>query len=153
MHEQRIVTTEPSPSQEPDAGLRSLGRLVGSWEISGEAEGSVSFEWLEGGFFLVQHVDLVQDGRRTKGIEVIGRERGFGADGPSEDITSRYFDDQGNTFDYVYDLDGDALTIWGGQRGSPAYYSGTFSDDGDALVGAWVYPGGGGYESTAIRVR
>jgi hypothetical protein len=70
-----------------------------------------------------------------------------------EDIKSRYYDNQGNTFDYVYELEGDTLTIWGGERGSPAFYEGTFSADGDRLTGAWVYPGGGGYSSTATRVR
>ncbi len=56
-------------------------------------------------------------------------------------------------FDYVYELKGDTLTIWGGEKGSPAYYKGTCSDDGNTLSGAWVYPGGGEYESTATRVR
>jgi hypothetical protein len=53
----------------------------------------------------------------------------------------------------VYELDGDTLTIWAGERGSPAYYKGTFSADGNSCAGAWVYPGGGGYESTMTRVK
>jgi len=59
----------------------------------------------------------------------------------------------GNTLDYVYELEGDVLTIWGGVKGSPAYYRGTFSDDGNTMVGDWVYPAGGGYHSTATRAR
>jgi hypothetical protein len=58
----------------------------------------------------------------------------------------------GNTLDYVYELEGDTLTIWGGEKGSPAYFRGTFSADGNSCAGAWVYPGGGGYESTMTRV-
>jgi hypothetical protein len=58
----------------------------------------------------------------------------------------------GDTLDYVYEVEGDSLTIWGGERGSPAYYQGRFSDDGTTCSGAWVYPGGGGYESTMTRV-
>jgi hypothetical protein len=137
----------------PDPKLAGLDRLVGTWTISGEARGEVKYEWLEGRFFLVQHVELEQFGQTNKGIEIIGFERPFGADRPSEDIKSRYFDNQGNTFDYVYELEGDTLTIWGGERGSPAFYKGTFDDDGDILTGAWVYPGGGGYSSTATRVK
>lgn len=34
----------------------------------------------------------------------------------------------------------------------PGDYEGRLSDDGDMLTGAWVFPGGGGYESTA-RMR
>jgi hypothetical protein len=59
----------------------------------------------------------------------------------------------GETFDYVYEMDGDTLTIWGGAKGSPAYYRGKFSDDGNTLTGAWVYPGGGGYKAVATRVK
>jgi hypothetical protein len=44
----------------------------------------------------------------------------------------------------VYELEGDTLTIWGGEKGSPAYYQGRFSQDGNTISGAWMYPGGGG---------
>jgi hypothetical protein len=52
----------------------------------------------------------------------------------------------------VYELEGDTLTIWGGEKGSPAYYVGKFSADGNTMTGAWEWPGGG-YESTATRVK
>jgi hypothetical protein len=71
---------------------------------------------------------------------------------PSQDIKSRFYDNTGNTLDYVYELEGDTLTIWGGERGSPAYFKGAFSDDGDTVSGGWVYPDDGGYESTMTRV-
>ena len=137
---------------EPNPDLRSLDRLVGTWEMSGGVQGTVAFEWMEGGFFLIQRVDLDHAGRRIKGIEVIGRERKFGAE-PSEEIKSRFYSNTGDTLDYVYELEGDTLTIWGGERGSPAYYRGTFSEDGDTLTGAWHYPGGGGYEATSTRIE
>jgi hypothetical protein len=136
---------------EPSSDLKSLDRLVGTWEMSGGAQGRVSFEWMEGGFFLIQHVDLEQYGQRIKGIQIIGHEREFGAE-PGEDIRARSYDNTGNTLDYVYELEGDTLTIWGGEKGSPAYYKGTFRDDGNTCDGEWVYPGGGGYPSTMTRV-
>lgn len=136
----------------PDAALKHMGdRLIGTWNVTGGARGQIRYEWMEGGFFLIQHVELEQE-QQNKGIEIIGRERGFGATEPSEDIKSRYYDNLGNTFDYVYELEGDTLTIWGGEKGSPAYYKGRFSADGNILTGGWVYPGGG-YESTATRVK
>jgi hypothetical protein len=135
---------------EPPPDLKGLDRLVGTWEVSGGAQGRVAYEWMEGGFFLIQHVDLEQQGQRIKGIEIIGHERQFGAE-PSEEIKSRFYDNMGNTLDYVYELEGDTLTIWGGERGSPAYYRGTFGGDGDTLSGAWHYPGGG-YEAIPTRV-
>ena len=149
------LTNGTKASQEPpkpDPALKSLDRLVGTWKVSGpEIQGQITYEWLDGGFFLIQHVD-VDHGRKNKGIEIIGRERGFGATEPSQDIKSRYYGNEGSTFDYVYELEGDTLMIWGGEKGSPAYYKGEFSADGNILTGAWVWPGGG-YESKATRVR
>jgi hypothetical protein len=60
------------------------------WEISGGAQGRIAFEWMEGGFFLLQRVGLEQHGQKITGTEVIGHERQFGAE-PSEDIKSRFY--------------------------------------------------------------
>jgi len=43
--------------------------------------------------------------------------------------------------------------IWGGEKGSPAYYRGTFTDDGVTVSGEWVYPGGGGCRSTMTKIK
>ena len=107
-------------TREPSPDLKRLDRLVGTWEISGDTEGTVTYEWMEGGFFLIQHVDLYQDGQQINGIEIIGHLRPFGQE-PSADIHSRYYDTLGNTLDYVYAFDGDTVTVWGGAKGSPAY--------------------------------
>jgi len=140
----------PQPPQ-PNPDLKNLERLVGTWEMSGEVQGRVTFEWMEGGFFLIQRVDLEQYGQRIKGIEIIGHERPFGAE-PSEEIKSRFYSNTGDTLDYVYELEGGALTIWAGEKGSPAYVKGTFSEDGNTGSGEWVYPGGG-YRFTMTRVK
>jgi len=139
------------PTPNPD--LKNLDRLVGTWKVSGpDIHGQVTYEWMEGGFFLMQHFDFVHGGHSVKGMEIIGHLQPFG-EAPSPDIKSRVYDTVGNTLDYVYELEGDTLTIWGGEKGSPAYYRGTFSRDGNTNSGAWVYPGGGGYESTMTRVK
>jgi hypothetical protein len=150
MTDDHADTQQRPPTPNPD--LKGLERLVGTWEVSGGAQGRVTYEWMEGGFFLVQHVELEQYGQQIKGMEVIGHQRPFGAEA-SADITSRFYDNLGNTLDYVYELEGDTLTIWGGEKGSPAYHQGRFSQDGNTITGAWVYPGGGGYESTSTRVE
>lgn len=136
-------------------GKASIGlsmSLVGEWEVSGNVRGTVSYEWMEGGFFLLQRVDFgQQDGQEIEGLEVIGQERLFG-EAPSEEIKSRFYSSSGDTIDYIYDLEGDTLTIWAGERGSPAYYRGAFSEDGYILTGAWHYPDGG-YEAISTRVE
>jgi hypothetical protein len=148
MSENNTNTQAPQPN--PD--LKNLDRLIGTWKVSGGAEGTVTYEWMEGRFFLIQRFDFEHGGHRVKGIEVIGHLQPFG-EVPSADIKSRIYDAVGNTFDYVYELGGDTLTIWGGEKGSPAYYKGMFSRDGKTCAGAWVYPGGGGYKSTMTRVK
>ena len=142
-------TTDVSHGQasQPAPDLASLDRLVGTWAVTGEAEGTVVYEWTDGGFFLLQHVDL----GGNRGLEVIGHEHRYGED-PSADIRSRYYGfSEGETLDYTYEIKDETLTIWMGERNSPAYYEGTFSKDGDTLTGAWHYPGGGGYSTVSTR--
>ncbi len=134
-------------AREPSPALKRLDRLVGTWELSGDVAGTVTYEWMEGGFFLIQRIDL---GQEATGMEVIGHERGLNSE-PSEDVKSRFYSGTGDTLDYVYEIEGDTLTIWFGEKGSPAYYKGTFSEDGNVLSGAWHYPGGGGYEAISTR--
>ena len=144
------TSTQQTPQPNPD--LQSLERLVGTWQVSGpNIAGQVRYEWLEGGFFLVQHFDFVHSGRKVKGLELIGHEQGFGNE-PSQDIKSRIYDNAGNTFEYVYQVTDDTLTIWAGEKGSPAFYRGEWRDDGTTNAGAWVYPNGGGYDSTMTRI-
>jgi hypothetical protein len=103
---------------------------------------------MEGGYFLIQHVDLGGE----KGIEIIGHEQKYGQES-SADIKSRYYGSMGSTCDYVYEIQGNTLMIWFGEKGSPAFYKGTFSADGNTITGDWVYPGGGGYSSVATRIK
>ena len=134
----------------PDPALKRLDKLVGTWRVSGpDIKGTTRYEWLDGSFFLMQHFDFIHGGRKVTGLEVIGFERPFGAE-PSKDVRSRIFDNEGNTFDYVYEVTDETLTIWAGEKGSPARYRGVWSEDGNTCAGAWVYPGGG-YESTMTR--
>ena len=58
---------------EPYPALRSLDRLVGEWKATGSfLEGSMVFEWMEGGFFFIQHVDTHHGEHKIKGVEYIG---------------------------------------------------------------------------------
>lgn len=137
----------------PSPDLKRLERLVGTWAMSGDVGGTVTYAWMEGGYFLLQHIALVQeDGHMTTGLEVIGHLQPYN-EAPSADIHSRYYSGSGETLDYVYELDGDTLTIWMGERDSPAYYRATLSSDNTTLNGAWHYPGGGGYTANATRIH
>lgn len=146
------TTTADTEMPTPSKRVRALDRLVGTWNVTGGAEGTVRYEWMQGGYFLVQHVELEQVGQHITGTEIIRQLRPFGEE-PDGGVRSRYYDSMGNTLDYVYELDGDTLTIWGGEKGSPAYNTNHFSEDGNSLSGEWVYPGGGGYDTIMTRVN
>ena len=63
-------------------------------------------------------------------MEVIGHERGFRAE-PSADIKSRFYCNSGDTLDYAYELEGDTLTIWFGERGRPRTTKASSASDGE----------------------
>lgn len=138
-----------TPSLAP--AMQAFAPLVGTWTVTGGATGTVTYEPLEGGHFLVQRVQLEQDGQAVVGLEIIGHLRPFGEES-SEHVHSRFYDNAGNTLDYVYELTEGTLWIWAGEKDSPAYFKGEMSADGSTNTGEWAYPGGGGYPSTMTRV-
>lgn len=125
------------------AELKTLGdRLVGSWKVSGETQGETSWEWMDGGFFLIQRGSTRREGVEQTYLQIIGCDRTPGTE-PADAITGRLYTNHGDTLGYVCELDGDTMTIWMGEKGSPAMYTGTFSADGNTIDGEWVWPGGG----------
>ena len=144
--------SEAGSAADPD--LARLQKFIGTWKVRGGPggpEGQISFEWLEGGHFMMQRIDLVHGTRIIQGIEIIGHERKFGADSKSPDLTSRVYDNMGNTLDYTWEVGDDTLTIWGGEKGSPVVFRGRFSADRNTFTGAWEWPGGG-FETTGTRI-
>lgn len=126
--------------------LKRMEKYIGKWQVTGPSiEGHVTYEWMAGGHFLLQHVELVHDENVINGIEYIR------FDPESGQLKSNYFDNNGSYFEYIYEVDDNTLTIWGGYVGSPAVYRGTDNPDGKSHTGAWEYPGGG-YESTMTKV-
>jgi len=135
----------------PPADLKALGdRLVGAWAISGGAEGETTWEWMEGGPFLIQHGRTCREGVEQRYLQVIGHDRMLGFE-PADAITGRLYTDHGDAHLYVCEYEGDDMTIWMDEKGSPAVYTGTFSADGYTIEGVWLWPGGG-YRETMNRV-
>ncbi|MEV4543303.1 hypothetical protein [Micromonospora echinaurantiaca] len=131
-----------------DRALRSLAVLVGTWRVSGTdggERGSVTYRWMEGGRFLIQEVDLADDGDGAKGVEYIGFDTDTGT------LRSHFFGQSGEILEYTYEVAGDTLTIWFGDRSSPAKFEGRFNADFTVNTGRWVWPGGG-YASTMVKV-
>jgi hypothetical protein len=130
----------------PHPQLRQLDRLVGTWAVTARGiEGQVRFEWMEGGFFLIQHVDVRQGARVIKAIEYIG------FDPVKENLRSHYMDTSGTDFTYFWEIDGEKIRIWLGYRGSENFFEGHFDADGNSYAGYWHWPGGG-YRATLKRI-
>jgi hypothetical protein len=50
--------------------LKSWDHLVGIWTVSGDATGTIKYEWTEGRFFLVQHANKAErDAHINSGME------------------------------------------------------------------------------------
>ena len=60
------VTEPQQQPAEPSSQMAALDRLVGTWTVTGEAEGTVRYESMPGRFFLLQHVELTQYGQRPR---------------------------------------------------------------------------------------
>jgi hypothetical protein len=134
-----------------DSDIKALNRLVGTWKISGDAQGQIKYEWMEGEFFLVQHVDLNYGGRKIKGIEIIGHMKQPN-ERPSKEIWSRFYSSlDGLTLDYVYELTDNILTVWFGHKGSDNHMKSIFDPSGNSFSAAWEWPGGG-YKVTGTRL-
>jgi hypothetical protein len=134
----------------PNAALRSLQPLIGKWRVAGpDVEGEVVYEWMEGGFFLVQHYDLVNYGNRYKGIEYAGW------DDDTRTVRSRLMGTDGSRFTYTYELDGNVYCYWFGEKNSPTFSRGVISGDGRHIEGRWTIPGGpgGGYDWHLTRIE
>ena len=99
--------TRPAPTsdQEPIPQLERLERLLGTWRISGDVAGCVSFEWMVGGYFLVQHIELFEAGTVQSGVAYIGYE-------PERDtLRAIYFGSNESPLEYDWEMNGDEIAI------------------------------------------
>jgi hypothetical protein len=112
-----------------DPRLEPFEALVGTWRTEARHRlvdevvlGRVTFEWLEGGHFLLQrsHSDheLFPDG-----ISVIG------APEQGDELVMEYFDSRGVRRTYSVSLEGGVWRIWRNQTGFDQRFSATLGDD------------------------
>jgi len=136
----------------PNPALKKLDRLIGKWKISGpDIDGYATFEWMEGVFFFIQHAEMTYNGVKIKCIEYTG------FDEDTQTLRSHLMGINGSNFTYTWDIEGDTLQYWFGDKSSQMFSRGTFSEDGNTVTGRWQWPEGdgqtGGYEYTMTRVK
>ena len=125
----------------PDPALERLDRLVGTWALKGHLLGSdeenipgqITFQWLEGGFFLQQDAEIAFAGMfRVKARELIGYDAETGT------FASYVYSNFSPTpLPYKWDLQGDTLTISVSYPPLDATFTGEFNDDGESFSGGW----------------
>jgi hypothetical protein len=75
---------------------------------------------------------------------VTGSREYIGFDEATETLRSHFMDNNGSNFTYTWDLEGDTLRIWFGERDSDNYFVGEFEESGDSYRGRWQWPDGRG---------
>jgi hypothetical protein len=132
--------------------LRPLNRLVGNWvtEATHPAKpgvvvhGTASIEWLEGQRFLLlrsrnDHSDF------PDAISIIGftdmdrvaADANESTVGGGSRLSMHYFDSRGVFRVYDVNVDGEVWRIWRNTSGFSQRFTGSFTDDGDIIVGLW----------------
>ena len=143
----------PISQRTANPALSRLDVLVGEWEmevsVEGQpmARGKTAFEWLEGGAFLVQHVDAqpAQPGAPTEWEENSPQDITtiIGLDDSTERFCMLYADSRGVYRVYQMSVGDGAWKVWRDAPGFSQRFTGTFSDDGNTITAQWEYSSDG----------
>lgn len=132
---------------EPGPRHRALEPLVGVWRTHGttiesESEpaipfaGTDTYEWLEGGLFLLHKVDVSMGDRPVVGVEIIY------PDPVSGHYHTWSVDADGTTEGYEARIEG---RVWS-MTSRDARFRGAFAEDGGAISGLWERRNGADWE-------
>ncbi len=121
----------------PNPSLEAFRVLVGTWDTVGThplvpgvtLHGRVSFEWIEGGAFLLQRSEILDDARFPNGIAI------FGHDDAQEGCTMVYFDERGVSRIIQTTLKDNVWKTWRNAPGFSQRSTATISADGNTIVG------------------
>jgi hypothetical protein len=120
----------------PNPALASFGSLIGTWNTVGShpylpdlvLHGRTSFDWLEGGAFLIMRSEIDEPGIPT-GIAIIGSDDAIGV------CSMLYFDERRVSRRYEITMRDGVLHWW---RDAPDFsqrFSCTMSADGRTMIG------------------
>ena len=124
----------------PDPALKRLNKFVGTWEMKGRTlnskednvYGRATFEWLPGGFFLQQRIELNFMGMELRSLELIRY------DPETQAFPSYVYSNMSPIpLPYKWDVQGETLKISVDYGPINATFKGKFSKDGKSFSGAW----------------
>ena len=119
----------------PNPALKPLSVLVGRWNTVGTHplvpgttfHGQTSFQWLEGGAFLVMHSEIKEPGIPS-GIAI------FGSDDSSGAYLMLYFDERGVSRKYEVTLRDNVWKWWRDAPGFSQRFTAKIVDDGRTMI-------------------
>lgn len=119
----------------PNPALKPLSVLIGKWSTVGTHplvpdttfHGHTSFEWLEGGAFLIMHSEIYEPGIPS-GIAI------FGSDDSTGEYFMLYFDERGVSRKYEVTLRDNIWKWWRNAPGFSQRFTGTFVDGGSTII-------------------
>src|SRR5215216_7364871 len=120
----------------PNPALQPFSILIGNWNTTGThslvpdtiLHGRTSFEWLEGGAFLMMRSEI-DDPRFPSGIAI------FGSDDSEGEYYMLIFDERGVSRKYEVTLRDNILKWWRNALGLLQRYQGTIVDGGNTIIG------------------
>lgn len=124
----------------------SLRLLIGTWEFESTKEGrfmgrgSATFDWIEGGAFVLQHVDDVPSPNADPGwIEnsPMPVTSVIGFDDTTLEHSMLYSDARGVFRIYGMSLSEDSWQLWRAAPGFHQRFIGAIQDDGQTVEGRW----------------
>jgi hypothetical protein len=125
---------------QPDPALKRLDRFVGTWDMKGRTLdskeenifGQVSYEWLPGGFFLQQRIELNFIGLEIRSLELIGY------DAETQTFPSQVYSNLSPVpLPYRWEVSEDTVKITVSYVPLDATFNGKFSEDGKHFSGGW----------------
>ena len=148
--------------QNPNPALKDLEVLVGDWAMelsnasflpssSDTVRGQVSFEWLEGGAFLVLYMGNKPPGT-PDALWLISR------DEATPNYVVLYYDTRKVSRVYEMSFSNGAWKMWRNSQSFSQRFEGKFSDDGNTITAYWEKSSNGSiwehdFDVTYTRVR
>ena len=119
----------------PNPALKPLEVLIGDWQTTGSHPylpnttllGHVSFEWLEGGAFLIMRSEI-DNPKFPDGVEI------FGSDDAAKEFFMLHFDERGTSRKYNVSMTGKQLKWWRDEPSFSQRVTITIEDDGNKMV-------------------
>ena len=120
----------------PNPALEPFRVLIGNWNTTGThgaipdtiLHGHASFEWFEGGAFLVMRTEI-DDPRFPSTIAI------FGSDDSEEEYYMLAFDERGVSRKHEVSLRDHIWKWWRNEPGFFQRYEATITDDGNTIIG------------------